>query len=345
MVAVCASSTGGLACGDAMAPDTIEPTCLLHVIGRFALEPLHEGAAPLGYLPACVRLPIDRDPATELVEQVLVPMGVTVQRTDELTDFIAAARSFDEYMEREGREPAPVAGMMSARGMTIDRVRGIAEAMALFCDAAPWFKLADEVLWRISPAPATHGLRNVVVTGDLGEQVGLAFLSTMEDFVAMQVMPEVTGLPYMPTTTLWSVMAEPLSTAPSEDADLWKREGLPLSGFRAGDRASAQPTPKPKPKRKASERATAEPPAASPHQTREEPLPPVVIPAIPLPIGFTPSMRALRPTPTQLLLMETLLRGFAAADRADLRRKTLTFTVETSAGRKSLTVSRRSPSF
>ncbi len=332
VVALCASSDGGVAASELMAPDALEPTCLLHAIARFALEPLVRGAPPLGYLPSRVRMPAKGDAATNLVENVLASTGVSVQRTDDLTYFLAAAHFIGECTEGSDAAPLSMPGLMAAKGMTIDRVRGCAEAMALFCAAAPWRTLADEVPWRIQPAPTTPAMRTCIVTGALGEQIGLAFLPSIEDFAAMHIMPAITGVPYLPRTTLWTVMLEPLESAPEADIELWRREGLPLCELPAIGAAS---TPA---KSKAPSRSHSS--AAGRGRGSGATSAAVTVPAIPLPVGVTATGRVLRPTLAQIVLMEALLRGFAATDASELRRDPLRFAVQTCDGARKLTLRR-----
>jgi hypothetical protein len=330
-MAICASSSGAIAASDPTSLHAPDPECLLDAIRKLSLQPHHSGSEPIRYLPACVRLAVDDDASTRLAEGVLRQIGVSVQRTDELVLFLAAADALQGLLGESGSPPPEMPALMSVKNMTLAAVRGIAEAMALFCDAAPWRTLSTEVPWQILPAPRTRGLRACVVTGALGEQIGLAFLSSIQEFEVMHLTMKATGAPYLPASTIWSVMAQPLHDVPAADVELWKREGLPMCALGADDPAnggrvrSAPPTA---------------PPAGSPRPARGAKPGSNAVPAIPEPMGITTSLRPLRPTPSQLLLMETLLRGFAAADRADLRRDAIQISVETSGGPKRLLLRR-----
>jgi hypothetical protein len=134
-----------------------------------------------------------------------------VERTPFVEDAIRRAAPNDGRDER--------AGLLAAKGMTVERVRGFADAVAAFHAAAPWTRIDATDLVRVRE-PGDAGSRLFAVIGLSGGRFHLRSVGSRDHFLG----DEDDG-------DHWSLAIVPPWDAPIPDSELWDRAALPrLSG-------------------------------------------------------------------------------------------------------------------
>lgn len=134
-------------------------------------------------------------------------------------------------LARATAEESPMPDALSARGVTAGRMRRFADAAKAFYTAAPWRHLTNEDLIRVESPRLDENLSHISVMGDGGQQFGLAFLESVDDFedLAGGLMPSE----FIRNRPRWSVSFGPIWELPFGDADLWQDGGWPVAGPRA----------------------------------------------------------------------------------------------------------------
>jgi tetratricopeptide (TPR) repeat protein len=132
--------------------------------------------------------------------------------------------------EAAAAEGPRVPGLLEAPGMTIDRVRGFAQAAASFYVARPWRHLTNEDLVVVE-APGRRvpkGLKHVVLLGNGGHEYGLAFFSSRKAFERIFDTPGPAGF-----DRAHGVTFGPVDELPFADVDAWEAHALPAAGSAA----------------------------------------------------------------------------------------------------------------
>lgn len=234
VMAVCASNRGGATSSDPMLLRDLPRSALLEALARFALDAHVPGAPALGYLPKVVHLPTAEGEIAEEFGAAMKELGVSVEVKSELPvlgDFAAfLSQQLSGMLDPLGSEPAPAPGVMTGKGVTVERVRAFAEAAAEFFGARPWERFGSEVLWRVEPKPRTAPLSHFTLMGGAGETYGLGFLSSAADMTRMSELDDPSEFIMSNTRTLWSIIFGALDELPEADAALWEEESLPAAG-------------------------------------------------------------------------------------------------------------------
>lgn len=111
----------------------------------------------------------------------------------------------------------PIAGVLEAQGVTIERLRAFADAAASFYAAAPWEHLQNEDLIVVESPTWPRSLSRVCVMGNAGINYGLAFFDSRAAFERMAFgglgsAPRLLGKG-------WALHFGPLDELPFADAD------------------------------------------------------------------------------------------------------------------------------
>ena len=121
--------------------------------------------------------------------------------------------------------PAPP-DALTARGVTVDRMRAFARAASRFYVAAPWRHLSGDDLIHVEAPRIAGGLEHITVLGAGGEVFGLGFFERVADFGAMQAGSDA----HIETRGSWSVLFGPMWDMPFGDVNLWEEHDLPVAG-------------------------------------------------------------------------------------------------------------------
>lgn len=138
-----------------------------------------------------------------------------VERLPFLDDAIKKATLTEQNDDR--------AGVMSAKGMTLERVRGLADAAALFFAAAPWR--------RFDP----FDLVSVIAPNDAGTRLFHVLTLSEGRFLLRSVASKAAFAPpddderFEPGDQ-WRLASVSAWDVPIADSELWERERLPLMG-------------------------------------------------------------------------------------------------------------------
>jgi tetratricopeptide (TPR) repeat protein len=138
----------------------------------------------------------------------------------EAADFLLAEMRRDLFPQRTGSP-------LDSAGVTVDRVRGFAEACAAFHAARPWRHLHDDDLIVVEAPPPPAGMRGAAILGAAGQVMGIAFYPDEAAHDRILDSPE-SGMPTA-RRPLWSLMFHAPDELPPDDADLWQRQGLPVA--------------------------------------------------------------------------------------------------------------------
>lgn len=216
-------STGRLTLELEKTPDAHGPDLLLRALLRFARQEekvLHGRASRLQVADAAVR-----EALADALEGADVQVE-TVPRVDVLDDTV---REYIAMIRAEEKWPP---SMLEGHGVTIDVVRGFADAAAQYYTAAPWQHLSDEDLIEVEAPDAPRGYRYALVLGNAGNTFGLAFYESAAQHEAMRSAsgPEE-ARNAMPVAR--SVIFDAPTGIPIDDHDVWLAHNLALAGPRA----------------------------------------------------------------------------------------------------------------
>ncbi len=195
----------------------------LETLGEFVQEVFDNEVCP-----GCLEV---RDPTlAEYLRNQLADACIEVRVADELSGFDQAAAELCSLVESRSSGPP---GMMSARGMTVDRLRSFADAAATFYRAAPWRYLADVDLIQIESPKAPRGMAFCVVLGAGGCEFGLGLYPSRDRFEQFLRAAHEPVRDASLGAGLSHVTFEALNDLPIDDAALWIEHQLPAAGERA----------------------------------------------------------------------------------------------------------------
>jgi tetratricopeptide (TPR) repeat protein len=159
-----------------------------------------------------------------LVEALGDPeLAVTVR--PDLPEVDRVLREAQRSMQEDGPD---LPDALDARGVTVERMRGFADASREFYAAAPWQYLSDQDLIQVETPAVAGGLRYVSVLGAARVTFGLGFFQSPDEFEALQETTDPMAL--LTAQGKWSVTFGPLDQLPFGDADLWQDHGLVVAG-------------------------------------------------------------------------------------------------------------------
>jgi tetratricopeptide (TPR) repeat protein len=154
-----------------------------------------------------------RDPQMrDALSGPLSALNTTVALVEELPVVAGALRS----LEAAAGDGLRHAGMLEGTGVTADQLRGFADAAAAFFRAEPWRHLTNEDLIVVNTPQVPKGMRHVCVLGNAGQQFGLAFFESRQEFEriysrAGSVLPR----------RAFGVTYGPIDDLPFADVDAW----------------------------------------------------------------------------------------------------------------------------
>lgn len=186
-----------------------------------AREALRRGARDWRVKPARV-LTEDAELADALRAE-LAAEGVEIEARPELAEI----RGVIAKLQATLVDPEMVPDLLSGEGVTLAQAGAFAEAARQFAERAPWRWLSDEDLIQVESPELGEGLRYLCVMGAGGDQHGLLFFDTAEQWEeAFDFDPEER----MDQSGYWAVSIDPPADALSSDVALWLRHELPRTG-------------------------------------------------------------------------------------------------------------------
>ncbi len=182
----------------------------------FACDPVLAGYRPAGL---DVR---DAEVAGYLSDR-LVDTGIVVEQRRTLYTWDRLLEDFLEDMS----EQSPVPNALDTKGVTVEAIRGFAEAACEFYRAAPWRHLAGEDLIQIESPFVDAALRCVSVLGSGGMNYGLGFFESPDQFHEIVAGEGADG--YVSRDKWWMLFFDSIVQLPLGDADLWQDHDLPVA--------------------------------------------------------------------------------------------------------------------
>jgi tetratricopeptide (TPR) repeat protein len=160
----------------------------------------------------------------QFLEEVLEDPSLHIAVVERLDDVNNVLREFVRWTAKD----APP-GLIDSPGVTLDGIRGFADAARRFYQAAPWQYLTDEDLIEIESEVPSDRLRCCVVMGNAGVQYGLAFYGSADEHrrVSNGEQDPLLRKPY------YSVTFDGPHFLPFADLLLWEDHDLPVAGPRA----------------------------------------------------------------------------------------------------------------
>ena len=176
-----------------------------------------------GYCPGSVEV-IDAELANQLA--FLADVGIDVHVVDQLEAVDEALESLGQHFSQLFEEQPDLPGPLDGRGVTVERMRGFAEAGAAFYEAKPWQYLTDSDLIRIAEPKPPQGMRYATVLGAGRSVFGMGFYRSIDEYIAFRQHSERndTG-----SGGVWQVSFDPIDDLLPGDARLWQQEDLPLA--------------------------------------------------------------------------------------------------------------------
>jgi len=222
VTAICAdATTGQVHFTPPQQPEMLSQTAALDALALLALESADPRVPAMQCLPG--KIQVKDASAMDALRAPLAELGITV----ELRDTLPAVKGLIEYLEDQtGFDGPGDPGLMSVRGMTIERIAAFADAAAAFYKAKPWKFEWGDTLYAVTPQPIERGFQLASLMGGMGEVFGIGFMSSLEQVDAMN---DPTDFWAALKTKVWSVSFDPIQKIPLDDADLWLDHDLPLA--------------------------------------------------------------------------------------------------------------------
>jgi len=120
-------------------------------------------------------------------------------------------------------------GVLSGKGVTIERVSRFADAAKVFYLAAPWNHLTDEDLIHIESPKPPPGLRYTTVLGAGGSAFGLGFFGSANECWSMRRAADPAQWLANRKRGVWSVTFGDITELPFDDVDLWEEHHLAVA--------------------------------------------------------------------------------------------------------------------
>jgi len=178
-----------------------------------------------GYRPGKLEV---NDPAlAEHLAGLLAEADIRVEHRAKLL----ALERFMEAMAKEMQEGPLSPGLLEGKGVTLERVRSLAEAAKAFYEAAPWEHLSNQDVIEVETPSPDAGLTYAVVLGQGGAEYGQGFYRSLDQYWAMAAGEPMEA--WMGSGGLWSMTFDDITFLTLADADLWEDHDLPVAGRRA----------------------------------------------------------------------------------------------------------------
>ena len=115
------------------------------------------------------------------LEERLKGTGVRIECVSTMDDLQEVLDHMTEHVTGFPQPPSA----LDAKGVTVDRMRSFAEAAVAFYRAEPWAELTDQDLIAIEHPKPPAGLGYCTVMGSGGQEFGLAFFKTPQQYEKM----------------------------------------------------------------------------------------------------------------------------------------------------------------
>ena len=160
----------------------------------------------------------------EALRGALGDPGTTIAVVPDLPNVRKAMRAFEKYQsEGEGLPPA----LLDSPGVTLEGLRGFAEAAARFYDANVWDALLpDDDLIAIEQPLVDAALQHLIVTGSTREVRGLTFFASRQHYERFLANPPRPG---RQKPRVWLLSFDPVHWLPFGDVDAWTDYNLPVA--------------------------------------------------------------------------------------------------------------------
>lgn len=210
---------------DPCAVEEATPERLFTALVRFAIDKEAAGYRP-GVVQVCDAALADawREPLAGVgIEVELVP-----GQPEDLPALAPLLRAMGEDLGAGDERRA----LVNAPGVTIERLRALAEAAREFHLARPWDRLdGDDDPIRVLAPPPPPGRAVVAVMGSMGQEFGLTCFGTMQQFLDMVRAPDDEDYRLAARfQERWSLAFGREDEMPLADVEAWRRHGLPLAG-------------------------------------------------------------------------------------------------------------------
>jgi uncharacterized protein DUF6930 len=148
----------------------------------------------------------------------------TIAVVNDLPNVREALRAFEKFQTEGEALPAP---LLESPGVTLEGVRGFADAAARFYHANVWDALTpDEDLVAVEQPVVDPALQHFVVTGSTREIRGLTFFTSPQLFERFLTNPPGPG---RRKPQVWLLSFEPPDALPFGDVDAWTDHQLPVA--------------------------------------------------------------------------------------------------------------------
>ncbi len=198
------------------APGKLGPDAALTALVQFACHEKLGGYRPL-------RVQVTDPDVADFLRGPLGEVGIDVEVREELPEL---EQMLEEMLEHLSSQPITTEPL-EVEGVTVEVMRGFAEAAAEFYRAAPWRFLTGDDYLAIETIPADIGPAGAVILGAGGDTFGLGFFDSYEDFEATMAHGDPEE---MLDRRPWSLSFENVEEVPMVDAHLWHEHHLPLAG-------------------------------------------------------------------------------------------------------------------
>jgi len=205
-----------------MCPPTIEDaveqkdlTMALNSLVQFACD-----KTLAGYRPGI--LEVKDSSLAEYLQGALAEVGIAVECHERLGIFDEALDGLAKHMSGGVLMP----GALSAKRVTVDRMRNFADAAAKFYAAKPWRHLCDVDLVKIEAPFIDPLLRCASILGNGGMTYGIGFYESVEMFEQFMAGH---GMEAIKKRSYWTLFFGGIEEMPFGDADLWEDNNFPVA--------------------------------------------------------------------------------------------------------------------
>lgn len=174
-----------------------------------------------GYRPA--ELDVRDAEVADYLRDQLVDAGIVIEQRRTLYTWDGILEDLLENIS--GQLPVPDA--LDAKGVTVEAMRGFAQAACEFYRAAPWRHLDSEDLIQIESPFVDAALRYVSVLGSGGMTFGLGFYESPDEFHEIMGGGGADG--YVSRDRCWMLFFDSIVQLPLGDADLWQDHDFPVA--------------------------------------------------------------------------------------------------------------------
>jgi tetratricopeptide (TPR) repeat protein len=217
LLIVLSSGTGTLHHSDPMVAEKITPAAALDVLATMATTRNLAGHRPGTLL-------LNDAALVESLEERLVDAGIEIRHEPLPPPVQEVLATFGQVTQTD--EPP---GALTGKGVTVEKMRSLAEAAKDFAEAAPWRYLSDSDLVHVESPKPPKGFEYFVAMGSGDKVRGLSFFSSPRHYDDMVDR----GPNAVYSRGAWVLYLDPIDGLPIADADLWEDHNLPVADARS----------------------------------------------------------------------------------------------------------------